>query len=104
MIDLQTVDSLASVSTAGVAIYAYVRYRLEKRRIRRSIEQYLKLKAKAVSLGSARRHTVLHLVVQLGVPADKVLEAALESTHIRRYAATDENTGFASQILLEYED
>lgn len=99
MLDLSTADNIASIGTAVVAVIAYVQYRREKGRVRRAIEQYLQ--EEAAMAGDMGRRSITHIVVALGIPADKVLEAAFESSHIERHARTNDS-GLAGDILLGY--
>lgn len=97
--DLTTADSVASIGTALVAIVAYAQYRWEKGRIKREVEEYLKEEASMA--GDMGRRSITNIVVALGIPADKVLEAALDSRHIERHARTSES-GLAGDIMLGY--
>ena len=99
MVDLQTLDSLASIGTALFAVGAYWRYRWEKGRIRRAIEEYLDEERKMG--GDMGRRSITNIVVALGVPAQNVLEAAFDSIHIERHATTKAN-GTADEVMLRY--
>lgn len=99
---LDTIDHLASIGTALLAAWAYGQYRWEKGRTRRALEKYLR-EEKLMKVDNGRR-TITHLVAELGVPADKILEAAFASPRIRRKAAIDKETNYAKEILLEYKD
>lgn len=99
MLDLSTADNLASIGTGLVAIGAYVQYRWERGRIRRAIEDYLK--EEALMSDDMGRRSITHIVVALGIPADRILEVAFESSHIERHARTNAS-GLAGDIMLCY--
>lgn len=62
---LEVVANLASVLTAGVAVWAFGFYQVSRRTRRRRLEEYLQGERGTGNDGGQR--TVLHLVAQLGM-------------------------------------
>jgi hypothetical protein len=102
---LGIVANYAAIATALVAVTGYGLYRLELRRKRRLLEDYLReRKAAAKREGRKGQHTVLHLMAKLRLSETEVFQASFRSRKVRPVLATDRTTGHARDILFEYDD
>lgn len=94
---------LASILTAIVAVIWFSYGILDRCRKRRKLEDYL-LK-KWLDYDRTRdghyRHTIVHLMTELGLTEDEVLQASFRSGKIKRIAGENEN-GLATDIRLQH--
>lgn len=99
---LEIIANVAEVSTAGVAWYAYNKYRLDLRRKRQKLEDYLKAEKK--DNPAKKTHTTLHLMAQLGLTEAEILTASFSSLNIVRKEHINPDTRLTDQILFEYQE
>ncbi len=96
---LETLADLAAIVTAAVATVGYGLFRWERYQKRRRLESYLrqeKLRAPDES-----KHTLVHLMAELGMSESDLMDAAFRSDVIARRVSADEQ-GHANKLLLEY--
>lgn len=92
--------NIASIGTAGVAIWAAAKYHNRQARRRETLEDHLRREKMA---GNDRgQRTLKHLVRELGMSETDILEIAAESKKIGRRVDTDDS-GRASSLFLVYE-
>jgi hypothetical protein len=100
---LEVVGNWAAIATAIVAVLGYCKYLCERRGRRTKLEEYLESrKREATSQGKKGQHTILHLISKLGMSESQILEASFQSSKIERVVKQNDDTGFASTILLEW--
>src|SRR4051794_16208046 len=92
---LEVLANVAAVVTAGVAVFAYVNYRLEQRDKRIRLERHLK-EEKEQGCDQGQR-SITHLMAQLGMTEAEVLHAAFKSDLIRRRTVVDAE-GYAGAL------
>ena len=73
--------------------------RLDLRQKRRGLEQYLK-EQKTLSGGQGQR-SLLHLVRNVGLTEDEIIQLSFKSRKIKRRIKKDEE-GYAKSLLFEY--
>lgn len=89
----------AAIFTAVVAAWGYGSYRRDRCTKRSRLESHLKKeKAKGEDMG---QRSVKHLVANLGMSENDVMDAAFRSKHIRCVTIQDDD-GFADSLLFEY--
>jgi hypothetical protein len=97
---------LASILTAAVAVFWFSYTVLDRCRKRRKLEDYLLKKWRAYDPKTDKgdyRHTIVHLMTELGLTEDEVLQASFRSVKIKRKAGEDES-GLATDIRLQHRD
>jgi hypothetical protein len=98
---LEISANIAAIFTAIVAVIAWVSYKCSQCEKMRKLEDYLK-KEKEAGNDKAQR-SILHLVANVGLTEEEIIKASFKSRHIKRRLTTNEKTGLADSILLEYE-
>ena len=98
---LTIVASLASIFTAVVALWVYLRRRRRWASKRRRLEYYLRKERETG--GDKGQRTIMHLIRALGLNDAKILESAFSSKNIARRVSKDPNTGEAGTLYLVYE-
>lgn len=104
---LDTLDHLAGITTAIVAVLAYGGYSLRKIRRRQAVEKYLLLArngtsgTRVVSADKGQR-TLLHLSAALKMTEAEILEVAFSSKRINTLNGTDPVTKRADCLLLQH--
>jgi biotin synthase-related radical SAM superfamily protein len=93
---LEITGQWAAILTAALAFVAYFRYSIDLLQKRRKLEKYLR--------DDGRTHSIIHLVVRLGITEAQVIEASFRSRHIKRLVHVDKVTSLADQVLLEYSE
>ncbi|MCB1521768.1 MAG: hypothetical protein KDJ37_14500 [Hyphomicrobiaceae bacterium] len=96
---LDVIGNIAATATAIVASFGYLHYRYDQRRKRLKLESYLKTRKQSEKTW---QHSILHLTAKLSMSEAEILNASFASPNIRRLIAMDNETGLASQLLLEY--
>ena len=106
----EIVSCLANISailTAAVAVLWFAHDNCDKRNKQAKLEQYLDEKWRAYKAATNSkllyRHSIIHLVAELGLTEDEVLQASFRSNKIRRKLMEDDK-GIAKGILLEHID
>jgi len=100
---LQVVANVAAIFTAVVAVLASFYVLCSRWRRCRRLEKYLRNVKEAAQPGDRGQRSILHLMARLGMTEAEILQASFGSERIRRALATDDTTGRAAAILLEYE-
>jgi hypothetical protein len=90
----------AAIVTAVVATYGYCAYRIDRLRRRERLEAYLEREQSEASDQGQRSLT--HLTAKLGLTEAEMLQASVQSRHIRRVVVSDKDTGRATEILLTW--
>ena len=98
---LDVVGNWAAILTAGVAVFAYAKYLVERSAKRRRLEQHLK-DEKELRFDQGQR-TVLHLMSKLRMSEREVLDAAFQSELVECRTGEDDQ-GRASILFFEYDD
>lgn len=104
--DISWWADLASILTAAVAVFWFCYAFLDRCRKRRKLEDYLLKKWRnydAKTDKSHYRHTIVHLMTELGLTQDEVLQASFRSGKIRRKAG-ENKSGLATDIRLQHSD
>ena len=90
----------AAILTAGLASYAYGKYRIERWIRRRALEQHLRTQ-KLMGVDEGMR-TILHLIANLSMTEAEILSAAFDSKKVRSAVSVDDR-GRATALLFEYD-
>lgn len=98
---LDALGDIAAIFTAGVALWAYIKFRCDQAKKQKKLEEYLKARKKN---NQDYQHSLLHLMARLGMTESELLSASFNSSHINRLLAQNDSTGRAEAILLEYAD
>lgn len=104
--DINWLADLASILTAAVAVYWFCYSVIDRCRKRKKLEKYLLGKWKAYDSKTDEglyRHTIVHLMAELGLTEDEVLQASFRSGKIRRKLG-ENNSGLATDIRLQHRD
>jgi hypothetical protein len=96
----QLLANVASILTAVVAVWAYLRYVYKVRKKRIKLETYLKAEK---DKPNRSMHTVEHLISKLGMTEEEILKASFDSSHIARKIRSDAE-GLAGRLLFEYSE
>lgn len=89
----------AAILTAAIAVWGYASYRRDRCAKKSRLEAYLKAeKGEGKNMG---QRSVKHLVANLGISENEVLDAAFHSKNIR-CVTTKGGNGFVDLLLLEY--
>jgi hypothetical protein len=91
--------NVASILTALVAVFGYVRYECGRSKKRKKLENYLRQEG---GQGDKGQRTVTHLSAAVGLTEVDIFEAAFSSKHIKSSVYKDSETGMASRVLFEY--
>ena len=97
---LEFLANVSAILTAAIAVAAWGFYQCGLCKKKKTLESYLK-QEKVKSKDKGQR-SILHLMAKLGLTESEVLQASFKSRHIKRQLTTDEETGLANSILLEY--
>ena len=84
---------------ATVGLWGYFSYRLTFFQKRRKLEQYLE-EQKSKSTGKGQQ-SLLHLVRNVGLTEDEIIQISFKSKKIERRIKEDEE-GYAKSLLFEY--
>lgn len=104
---LSTLDNLASIATAIVAVAAYGNFLLRRFRKRQALETYL-LVARNGTKGPSRsrtdrgQRTILHLISALRMTEAEILDVAFSSKRIKTLTGVDPLTERADCLLLQH--
>lgn len=90
----------AAVLTAAIAILGYRKFRLDRSKRRKALEEYLR-EEKSLGLDQDKR-TVLHLMSNLAMTEAEVLQAGFDSKKIRSSPGIDDH-GRANCVFFEYD-
>lgn len=100
---LDTIDHVASILTALVALVAYGQYQWKRRSKRKLLEDFLRNEHPGKREPNDKgRRTVMHIMAELGMTEADVLDAAFSSRRVKRTPAQNRDTGRAEAIYLEY--
>jgi hypothetical protein len=102
--DIGWCADLASILTAVVAVIWFGYATLDRFRKRRKLEEYLLRKWRAYDAETDTglyRHTIVHLMTELGLTEDEVLQASFRSHQIKRIAG-ENKSGLATDIRLQH--
>jgi hypothetical protein len=102
---LSIIANFAQIVTAAIAGFFGTRVLWRGYRRRRALEDYLQSERKddeQYGTGNGLR-TVLHLMSKLAMTEAQVLDAAFGSNVVKRWTATDEETGRADALFLQYD-
>lgn len=103
MTSLPTLVVLSSVAiNLPVGLGMLMQY-LDRRRKRNLLEAYLRAESLNATNGRNGLHTLVHLVVKLGLTEDEILEASFRSRCIVRMAPVDRDPKERSDVLLGYQ-
>lgn len=101
---LSDVANAAQILTAGVAIFFGIRTAKRSRDRRLRLEDYLKLiRIADDTVGKHGLRTPMRISVDLAMPVEDVQAAAFRSKLIKRWPATDAETGRADGLFLQFE-
>ena len=99
---LSILANFAAICTAIVAVFGYRKYCLDQCKKRKKLEEYLK--AEKIDGKDQGQRSLLRLVAKVGMTEDELIQASFRSKHIIRKVTTDEKTGMANTLLLEWKD
>lgn len=104
---LSTLDNLASIATALVAVAAYGNFLLRRWRKRWALEKYLLVIRNATKSPSRSRtdrgqRTILHLMSALRMTEAEILDVAFSSKRIVTLTGVDPLTARADCLLLQH--
>ncbi len=95
---------LASIALNLSVALALVMQRLDRRRKRILLENYLRAESLNATNGRTGLHNIVHLVVKLGLTEDELLTASFQSRRVIRMAPVDRDLKEISDVLLGYQD
>lgn len=98
--------NLATILTAAVAVFWSGYAVFDRCRKRRKLEDYLLKKWRAYDSKTDNghyRHTIVHVMTELGLTEDEVLQASFRSNKIKRIAGQNAR-GLATDIRLQHSD
>jgi hypothetical protein len=104
---LETLAHVAAILTFLIALFGYAYYLFGFYWKRVKVEGYLKRARDIVSSeknGKKGIHTAFHLMKEVGVTEEEILQASFHSKHIKRYVSVDEDTGRANGMMFGYQD
>lgn len=101
---IEFLANLASIATAALAAGATIYFWCDSKRKREKLEKYMKEEKANPRSKQSGKHSVVHLMAKLSLTESEVLHAAFRSSTIQTLAAKDDDTGLASEILLEHID
>jgi hypothetical protein len=100
---LELFANLAAILTAIVAVVAYGWYQWCICKKCRKLEAYLKLeKEKDRDPSRQGQHNIIHLMAELGLTRDEILQASFRSKKIIRIPVQDKEIKRAVDILFRY--
>ncbi|MHA7776114.1 hypothetical protein [Roseibium sp. M-1] len=92
--------SWAAIITAIVAFFGYGAYRCDIVKKRLCLEKYLK--SEQLKGSDKGQRSILHIVARIGMTETEILQASFRSKHILRKIASNDGTGRAEAILIEW--
>lgn len=99
---------LASILTAVVAVGWFALIECDKYKKKKKLEDYLYKKWLVYKAHpddrNHYRHSIIHLMTELGLTSDEVLHASFRSKKLLRRAGKDKETGMATDIRLQHSD
>jgi hypothetical protein len=104
--DINWLANLATILTATVAVFWFGHAVFDRRRKRRKLEDYLLSKWRGYDAKTDKghyRHTIVHLMTELGLTQDEVLQASFRSSKIKRIAGQNAS-GLATDIRLQHSE
>lgn len=95
---------LASIATNLTVGLGWLMRYLDRRRKKSLLEKYLRAESLNATNGRTGLHTLVHLVVRLGLTEEEILDASFRSRCIFRMAPIDRHPKEKSDVLLGYQD
>src|SRR5258707_3752928 len=94
----------AAILTAIAAFGAWGRYEWASCNRIKKLEDYLRdAKAEAVKAGKKGQFSMIHLMKEVGLTEDEILQASFKSKFIMRKEKVDGETNLATELLFEYD-
>src|SRR5690349_5173542 len=109
MSDLHSWADVASIATfvlAFLGVFGYLAQLWRRKQRRLKLEEYLKAIAEREkqaqqpeSEEEAQMHTAIHIMKNVGLTHDEIIQASFESKRIERFAHVNRDTGAADYLL-----
>ncbi|MEQ1616786.1 MAG: hypothetical protein ABL883_00395 [Terricaulis sp.] len=95
---LNTLDSVAAIITAAVAVLFYAGQQWTHRQQQNKLETYLRGRREAAAEGKQGEHSVLHLVAKLKLTEGELISAACRSKKIKLLRRKAPDTPLVSDL------
>lgn len=97
---LEIIANWSAIFTAALAVYAYGKFRRDRRMRMQKLERHLR-DEKLMNIDEGKR-TILHLIAQLAMTEAEILAAAFDSKKVRSSVGIDDK-GRADTLFFEYD-
>ena len=99
---LDDLANLASIVTALIAEFVYVRFECRRRQKLKALENYLKPCPMTLGADDTGVRTILHLMAELRMTESEILDAAFRNPNVTSYTAVDPLTRRANCLFLRH--